>query len=259
MISLIKKRNAFLGPCCFKIDNLSVVRGNTPVLNDVSVHIHCGELTALIGPNGAGKSTLFKALIGDVPYRGEFTFLDANGNKRAPQLGYVPQRLDFDLESPISVLDLFAASEARLPIWLAHSKKAKDTARRLLGVVRAEQLLYKRLGDLSGGELQRVLLALALNPMPDLLLLDEPFSAVDQSDQELFYRLVSQLVKDFDLSVILVSHDLELAAKYAHRMVFLNRSVQSVGTPQEVFADEKFKLTFSCRIPGDLPKPLTSF
>jgi zinc transport system ATP-binding protein len=119
-------------------------------------------------------------------------------------------------------------------------------------------LWAKRLGDLSGGELQRVLLALALNPIPDLLLLDEPFSAVDQSDLEVFYRLVESLVREYDFAAIIVSHDLTLAAKYARRMIFLNHSVQSIGTPEEVFADENFKTTFKTKLKGDLSSQLTS-
>jgi len=92
--------------------------------------------------------------------------------------------------------------------------------------------------------LQRVLLALALQPIPDLLLLDEPFSAVDQRDSEGFYSLVQSLVKRYDFAAIIVSHDLELAAKYSQRMIYLNQTVQASGTPAEVFADENFKVKF---------------
>ncbi|NLI92303.1 MAG: metal ABC transporter ATP-binding protein [Peptococcaceae bacterium] len=229
---------------CFMIENLNVQRGNTPILKDINLHIHNGELTALIGPNGAGKSTLFKALIGDIRYTGSFYYTDSEKRLSKPRIGYVPQKLEFDNSFPVSVLDLFSASLTNWPVWLVHGAKAKTAARRSLEMVHAENLLDKRVGDLSGGELQRVLLALALNPIPDLLLLDEPFSAVDQSDLVLFYSLVEDLAERFDIAAILVSHDLNLVAKYARKMIFLNRTVQSVGTPKEVFSDQNFITTF---------------
>lgn len=229
---------------CFKIEKLSVKAGNNVILKDIDLHIHNGEITALIGPNGAGKSTLFKALIGDIPYSGSFIYHDDHKPLKKPRIGYVPQKMELDPSSPISVLDLFSASITKIPVWLAYTKKSVLAVRKYLSVVKAEHLAEKRLGDLSGGELQRVLLALALNPLPDLLLLDEPFSAVDQSNLEDFYSLVESLVREYDFAAIIVSHDLSSAAKYARTMIFLNHSIQSVGTPEQVFADEKFCQTF---------------
>ncbi|RNC28605.1 MAG: Zinc import ATP-binding protein ZnuC [Candidatus Dichloromethanomonas elyunquensis] len=237
---------------CFIIDKLNVQRGNTHILKDVNLHIHNGELTALIGPNGAGKSTLFKALIGDIPYTGSFYYTDSPYKRLGkPKIGYVPQKLEFDYSFPVSVLDLFSASLSRFPVWLSHRGKMKSVATRSLEMVHAENLLDKRVGTLSGGELQRVLLALALNPIPDLLLLDEAFSAVDQSDLVLFYSLVKNLVEKYNIAAILVSHDLTLAAKYSGKMIFLNHSVRSVGTPEEVFAHETFITTFQRGIQND--------
>jgi len=235
---------------CFIIENLSVQRSGTQILKNVNLHIHNGELTALIGPNGAGKTTLFKALIGDIPYEGKFIYALPGRKSAKPKIGYVPQKLDFDHSSPVSVMDLFAASLTKRPVWLGYGRKIKSKTERYLGIVQADNLISKRLGDLSGGELQRVLLALALHPIPDLLLLDEPFSAVDQSDSEGFYKLVESLVKQYDFAAIIVSHDLELAAKYSQRMIYLNKTVQSSGTPAEVFEDEKFKIKFKSKV-GD--------
>jgi len=230
---------------CFIIQDLNVQRGKAQILDGINLHIHNGQLTALIGPNGAGKSTLFKALIGDIAYNGSFVFRDSERSLGKPRIGYVPQKLEFDHGSPISVLDLFLASQSDHPVWFAQHKKARDMTKQYLQTVHGENLLDKRLGDLSGGELQRVLLALALHPIPDLLLLDEAFSAVDQSDLEVFYRLVERLSQEYDFATIFVSHDLTLAAKYARKMIFLNQSIQSTGTPEEVFADEKFSVCFN--------------
>ncbi|MDS1029369.1 metal ABC transporter ATP-binding protein [Bacillota bacterium LX-D] len=233
------------GLCCTKIRDIQVTRGKTTILHDVNLHIHCGELTALIGPNGAGKSTLLKAILGEIPHQGKVDFVSAAGNiARNPVIGYVPQHLEFDIGSPISVLDLFFASKTGSPVWLFNSHKLRLQVLESLGRAKAEHLIDKRLGNLSGGELQRVLLALALEPVPDLLLLDEPVSGVDFKGIGLFYEMVSDLRRQFDLSIILISHDLGHVAKYADRIVFLNKTIQCEGSPEEVFRNDKFIETF---------------
>jgi zinc transport system ATP-binding protein len=126
-----------------------------------------------------------------------------------------------------------------------HSKHEIDKIRENLSKVNAEHLLSRRLGALSGGELQRVLLALALDPIPDILLLDEPVSGIDQNGLELFYETVAALRKNYDLTVILVSHDLEMVRKYADRVVLLNQTVLEAGPPEKVFNSENFFNVFS--------------
>ncbi|NPV93076.1 MAG: metal ABC transporter ATP-binding protein [Firmicutes bacterium] len=241
------------GLCCTRLENFGVTRGRVEVLRDINLHIHCGELTALIGPNGAGKSTLLKAILGELPHSGQLVFLDSHDRRtRKPLVGYVPQRLEFDSGSPISVIDLFTASISRTPVWFTHPGWAREKAGQALASLNAEYLLDRRLGDLSGGELQRVLLALALEPVPDLLLMDEPVAGVDQSGLELFYRMVSDLRQRYDLSIIMVSHDLQMIPQYADRVVFLNRTVLSVGKPLEVLSDPKVVQTFGPVWPGEI-------
>ena len=231
--------------CCTKIERFGVKIGRAEILRDVNLHIHCGELTALIGPNGAGKSTLLKAILGELKHSGDLHFLDAKGKRTGhPLIGYVPQHLNVDVGMPASVLDLFLASQTRIPIWLSGCPNRRSLVHKSLSRVQAEHLIDRRLGALSGGELQRVLLALALDPIPDLLLLDEPLSNTDQRGMELFYDTVSALRKNFDLSIILVSHDLHLVANYADRIVLLNQTVECCGTPEEMFNDDKVRQTF---------------
>jgi len=238
--ALSHQNNHPCGLCCTTIKNLGVTLGKTEILRDVNIHIHCGDLTALIGPNGAGKSTLLKAILGEIPFTGELKFLDARGcSTKRPPVGYVPQRLDFDAGSPISVLDLFLASLSRLPVWLASPKPLRRRALDSLSRVQAGHLIDRRLGDLSGGELQRVLLALALDPVPALLLLDEPVSGVDQEGMELFYNLVSDIRQEYDLSIILVSHDLDVVSQYADRMIFLNKTVLFSGKPGDEWRTDR--------------------
>ena len=241
-------KNSCCGLCCTRIENVCVVRGNQTILDNINMHIHCGELTALIGPNGAGKSTLLKALLGEIKHTGELKFLDAKGIRTGhPLIGYVPQNLSLDANSPTSVLDLFMACKSLLPAWLYTPKKIIKDVLESLTHVKAEHLIRRRVGALSGGELQRVLLALALDPIPDLLLLDEPVSGIDQNGMELFYKTVAKIREDYDLSVILVSHDLDVIRKYADRVVLLNGIVLSSGTPEEVYKSESFLKTFGMR------------
>lgn len=232
------------GLCCTKLQNFGVTIGKREILRDIDLHIHCGELTALVGPNGAGKTTLLRAILGEIRHTGKLSFLDSEDCRRNPVVGYVPQRLDFDPGAPISVLDLFSACLSSLPVCLGHSRRLRERALVSLAGVQAEHLLDRRLGDLSGGELQRVLLAMALEPSPDLLLLDEPVSGIDIQGKELFYNLVSNLRQQYDLSIILVSHDWSLLSRYADRIVLLDRTVQCCGTPEEVFSNEKMLRTY---------------
>ena len=227
------------GLCCTKVKNFNVNFGNMQVLENVNLHIHCGELTAIIGPNGGGKSTLLKAMLGDVKHTGQLEYLDEkNKDSGVPLIGYVPQNLSFDSGTPTSVLDLFMVCNSKIPAWLLSTKNIRNKVKESLSKVKAEHLINRRIGALSGGELQRVLLALALDPIPDLLLLDEPVSGIDQNGLEVFYDTVSELRKEYDLSIILVSHDLDLVEKYADRVILLNGTVLCSGSPNEVFNNQ---------------------
>jgi zinc transport system ATP-binding protein len=233
------------GLCCTKIEHFGVTIGREKILEDVNLHIHCGELTALVGPNGAGKSTLLKAILGEVKHTGELKYLDEKGRRSGrPLIGYVPQQLGLDPGAPASVLDLYIAGRTKTPAWLAAPKSVRRRAEACFARAGAERLIDRRLGALSGGELQRVLLALALDPVPDLLLLDEPVTGVDQLGLEQFYETVSAVRGSYDLSIILVSHDLGLVARHADRVILLNGRVLMSGTPQEVFRDERTRALF---------------
>ena len=231
--------------CCTKIENFGVKAGALTIFEDVNIHVHCGQLTALIGPNGAGKSTLLKAILGEVEHSGNLHYVDAKDRHTGhPVIGYVPQYLTFDVTAPTSVIDLFMACLSNRPVWLFSSRKIRQRVTDNLRRVKAEHLIDRRLGALSGGELQRILLALALDPIPDLLLLDEPVSGVDQNGLDLFYDIVVDLKASEDMAIILISHDLEQVAKHADQVVLLNKRVLAAGTPEEVFSNDKMKRIF---------------
>lgn len=231
--------------CRIELSHVGVTAGADTLLEDVSFHIHCGQLTALVGPNGAGKTTLIKALLGQTPHTGVIRHVDAEGHDfPTPRIGYVPQQLPFDREMPVTVCDLMAASLSRRPVWLGVSKAVREQVRRALRETEAERLMDRRLGALSGGELQRVLLAMALCPLPDLLVLDEPVSGVDQNGLSLFLQTVSALRRTHHMAILMVSHDWQLVRKYADSVVLLQRRVLDTGTPEAVFSSPAFEETF---------------
>lgn len=230
--------------CCTKIENLCVRFGAATVLEDVNLHINCREIVALVGPNGAGKTTFLRAMLGEIPYTGTVSFLVKAMPGKKPRIGYVPQKIDFDSDSPISVSDFVATSLGRSPVWMGVTSSMRKRAAAVLAGVSAEHLLDHRVAELSGGELQRVLLALSLTPAPDILLLDEPVSAVDVNGLSLFYRIVDNVRKEHDVSIIMATHDLAGVAPHVDRMILLNRAIIAEGTPREVLADKKMLQTF---------------
>ena len=230
--------------CCTKIDNLSVKFGSSIILDKVNLHVNCGEVIGVVGPNGAGKTTLLRTILGEIPYQGKIAFQIEGSVSKKPKIGYVPQKLQFDLYSPISVTDLVASAISHHPIWVGVNKDLSERVKGVLSLFSAEHLLKRRIGELSGGELQRVLLAIAMTPEPELLLLDEPASGVDVKGLSLFYQIVDDLRKKHDIAVILVTHDLAGVSSYVDRLILLNRSVIAEGEPKEVLLDEKLIKAF---------------
>ena len=230
--------------CTTSIEHFGVKVGELTIFEDVNFTIHCGELTALIGPNGAGKSTLLKSILGEVAHSGKLNYFDAKGKHLRPIIGYVPQTLKFDTTSPTTVLDLFMACLTRRPVWLFSSKFIRGRVMKNLRRVKAEHLIDRRLGALSGGELQRILLALALDPLPDLLLLDEPISGVDKIGMRIFYELVAELKAAEDMAILLISHDLEMLERFADKVILLNKRVLKFGNVHEVFNSQEMREVF---------------
>jgi len=231
---------------CLQVNNLTVVRGGRTILENVGLHAHCGELTAIIGRNGAGKSTLMKAIVGEWAYSGSVTFSGHGGvpTPHKPRVGYVPQTLGIDKSSPATVKDMLLCYTSRCPVFLWHRKQTVSMLEEHLDAFGARHLLSSRIGDLSGGELQRVLLALATLQKPDLVLLDEPVSGIDNEGLSAFYDMIDRL-RERDLLVVLISHDLPFVRKHADRVVLLeNGRVAASGTPKTVFDSDAFKAAF---------------
>jgi zinc transport system ATP-binding protein len=231
--------------CHIDLDRISVRRGGQVLLQDVSMHIHCGQLTVLIGQNGAGKTTLIRALLGELPHSGTIRHVDGRGLD-IPHLrtGYVPQHLQFDREMPLTVCDFMAASLSRRPVWTGIGKKTRALVNEALASVNADGLADQPLGRCSGGELQRVLLALALTPAPDLLVLDEPVSGIDRNGLKMFLDTLLDLRRTHHMAILLVSHDLRFVREYADHVVLLDKSVLAQGSAESVFGSPEFTAVF---------------
>ena len=230
--------------CCLKVQNLSVTIGNDRILKNINLHVHCGELVALIGPNGAGKSTFLKAILGQRDYEGIIAFSVPGQRSRKPKIGYVPQSPSFDPGDPVSVADLFVCCMSRRPAFLGHSRAMRQKILECLDRVHGTDLIDKRVGTLSGGELQRVLLALALEPIPNILILDEPLSGVDVEGQTGLMDMLDEIRETYDLSILMTTHDFSILPKYADQVVLINRGIAAAGTPEEVLDSEEFLSVF---------------
>lgn len=240
----MKKKKA-CGFHCIKANHISVKIGNEEILTDVSLHIHCGELAVIIGRNGAGKSTLLKAILGEIKHTGNIEFVDQKEEiAQNLKIGYVPQSIYTEKHMPTTVYDLIASNITNKPIWLAKDKKVYNRIKEHLKIFKVEHLIDKSIGDLSGGELQRVLLGLATIDNPNLLILDEPVSGIDKNGIKVFFELIYELKTQYDMSIILVSHDLNLVKKYADRVILLDKRILKQGEPNFVFESKEFKNEF---------------
>ncbi len=230
--------------CCLRVQDLTVKIGANDILQNVNMHIHCGEMVALIGPNGAGKSTLIKAILGQQEYGGIIAFSAPGERGKKPKIGYVPQSPSFDPGDPVSVADLFVCCQSRRPAFLGMSKKMRENIWECLDRVHAADLIDKRVGTLSGGELQRVLLALALEPLPNILILDEPLSGVDVEGQIGLMDMLDEIRSIYDLSILMTTHDFSMLNKYADQVVLIDHKVVCIGTADEVLDSDAFRQTF---------------
>ncbi len=243
-----------MGICCLRVEELGVKLQEDLILSDINFHLHCGEIVALIGPNGAGKSSLFRSILGQMPYSGHISFARAGGKPSRPLIGYVPQSPTFDPGDPITVLDFFTAAISHHPIFLPIRRKQREKVLACLERVKGEALIDKRLGKLSGGELQRVLLALALEPIPQILILDEPLSGVDVEGEYQLLDMLSEIRHRYDLSILLSTHDFATLPMYADKVMLLQQKMLKIGTAAQVLDSKEFRDAFHLKQQDDEEK-----
>ncbi|NCC20856.1 MAG: ATP-binding cassette domain-containing protein [Alphaproteobacteria bacterium] len=212
-----------------KAENISVVRNGKAILDSVSLDVRPGDFTTIVGPNGAGKTTLLKVLMGLIN-------VDFGSVRRKPGLrvGYVPQRLAADESMPITVRRFLTLRK----------KAAPGDLERVVTETGIGALLGKSLHVLSGGELQRLLMARALLDDPDVLILDEPAQNLDVAGQLALYRLIDNVYSERRLAVVMVSHDLHLVMSSTRHVVCLYHHISCRGTPHTITRDPAFKSVF---------------
>ena len=230
--------------CCLRIQDLSVTIGNQTILDHISLHVHCGEIIALIGPNGAGKSTLLKSILGHQEHGGTIAFSVPGQRNRKPTIGYVPQSPTFDPSDPLTVCDLFSCCMSKRPVFMGSSKAMTAKVLECLSRVDAEDLIHKRVGTLSGGELQRVLLALALEPVPNILILDEPLSGVDVEGIHILMDMLDEIRQIYDLSILMTTHDFTTLDTYMDQVILLDHKILVQGSPKDVMTSKEFNTIF---------------
>lgn len=219
------------------IDGLSIRYGQQTVLSQVDLKIEPGEIVTVVGPNGSGKTTLLRSVLGAIsPWRGHIR------RKAGLRVGYVPQKLALDTTLPIT-----ARRFLDLP-----KRVSNATADRTLQRTGAAALHNRQLNDLSGGQLQRVLLARALTSEPELLLLDEPTQGLDQPGSADFYQLIEDVRRDLDCAILMVSHELHVVMAASDRVVCLNGHICCHGTPEQVASAPEYRALFGSGTKGAL-------
>jgi zinc transport system ATP-binding protein len=229
------------------IKDLHVTLNGNPILRGVHGALAHGKITALIGLNGAGKSTLLRALVKEVPYRGRIEFHCGHDHSQPnpDHVGYVPQRLRIESNLPLTVYDLFALALQRRPLFLGATRKVRERMTHLLERVNALNLLNQTVEKLSGGELQRVLLALAMEPHPELLLLDEPAAGIDFKEGEKFYDLIANLNRQTGATILLVSHDTHVVDRMAdHVLCLKDGRIACQGPPRDIINEHMLEQIF---------------
>jgi len=204
----------------------------------VSFALEKGSISVLIGPNGSGKSSSIKAILGLVPFSGEVLFFGKSLEKSRGHVGYVPQRYSVDATVPVTVSEFLVLGL----LTCKHSAKEKQAMIR--SVLKKVNLLGRekaKITDLSGGQLQRLLLARAIIHAPKFLILDEPEAGVDVGGEQLFYELLKKLAKEDGVTILLASHEVSLVHQFADAVVCMNKKLICYGKPKKVLTEDTFK------------------
>lgn len=224
-----------------EINHLTVQYPDVKALDDVSFVVNQGDFLGIIGPNGAGKSTLFDSMLGlNTKYKGEIKFFGENIRKsknHLKEIGYVPQKPIFEKNFPATVSDV-----VRMGL---RNESDEDKIDEILQQLWIHELRDRRIGELSGGQLQRVFIAKALVNNPKILILDEPVTGIDQQSIELFYSILRELNSKQKITIIWSSHDLDAVNKLANHVACLNRTLFFHGMSEKFFSDDELVKQYS--------------
>ncbi len=232
-------------PAKLELQHVSVMYENTLALEDINLIIEHGAQVAVVGPNGAGKSTLFKSMVGLIPLKnGTIRIHGQPLGQHLDCIAYVPQREEIDWHFPVTVKDVIMMSRYGKFGWLSQPRKIDhemvDWSLRQLGL---REMAHHRIDELSGGQQQRVFLARALAQEPHILLMDEPFTGVDATTQEVTLELLEELRKK-KVTTLVSTHDLNLASGKFEKVLLLNRKVIAFDIPSKVFTHDSIRSAF---------------
>lgn len=229
-----------------KIRNLSVAYGETPVFSKLSAQFNSGKITGIIGPNGAGKSTLVKAILGLVKVKeGSCEYNGQSLKMIQKQVAYVEQRKDLDLSFPIHVFDLvLTGSYGKLGLFKMPGKDEKAAAANALEMVGMTDFSKRQIGNLSGGQLQRVFVARAILQEAEIVILDEPFVGIDLQSEGAIMEILKQW-RDEQKTIIVIHHDLNKVFDYFDDLVIMNHGIVAEGPTAEVYNAENVEKAFS--------------
>lgn len=220
------------GEPVLRVADLNVTIEGQLILESLSFTVARGEVLTILGPNGAGKTVLLRALLGTVPHEGSITW------KEGTRIGYVPQRLPYIRDIPLSVEDFFALKSGSDP----------DVEEYLRAVGLGLELAKKRIGDISSGQFQRVLIAWALVGDPDVLLFDEPTAGIDIGGEETVYTLLSRLHRERNLAMLIVTHDLAVVHRLSSTVLCLNKRLVCQGPPLSVLTPENLQRLYGTEV-----------
>ena len=215
-----------------EISNLEIKYGSKKVLQNINLSLNTGEIVTIVGPNGSGKTSLFKAIIGSIPY--------SNGKIRIKpniRVGYVPQQLKVDQTLPITV-----------ERFLKLAIRDYNNTEKIAAFLGSENIFKEQINNLSGGQMQRVLLARALINEPEVLLLDEATRSLDQPGIAAFYRKIENISKKTNCAVLMISHDLHVVMRASDRVICVNGHICCEGTPESVATSPEYQTLFGSDI-----------
>ncbi|EAE8620354.1 metal ABC transporter ATP-binding protein [Listeria monocytogenes] len=232
-----------------KIQGLTIAYKQKVAIDNVTLQIASGKLTGIVGPNGAGKSTLLKGMMGLIPReQGQVTLADKPLSYWRKKIAYVPQRSEVDLTFPITVFDMvLLGTYPALGLIKRPGKKEKQLALDALEQVEMTGFMKRQIGELSGGQLQRVFIARALAQHAEIFFLDEPFAGIDMTSEALIMRLLKKL-RDNGKTIVVVHHDFHKVAAYFDDIILLNKKLVAHGPVEQTFTEEKIQFAY-----GDAP------
>jgi zinc transport system ATP-binding protein len=211
-----------------EVEGLFVTLDGKEILQNISFSLKKGEALAIVGPNGAGKTVLFRALLGAIPFTGKIRW------KKNVVIGYVPQRFGLDSHVPLTVEEFFLLKAPRF--WFPPRNFLRHLGHELAVAGLTRSILKRQLSELSGGEIQRVLISWAMVGHPDVLLFDEPTTGIDVGVEETIYDLIGRLNRERHTACILISHDLHVISQHADHVLSINKKAIAYGSPLDVLS-----------------------